>query len=93
MPDLPRRPRPDPPTGSPGPRTPTGRALGGWVRPNLRGPFTAEVSRIETDAARTALTELRDRIESLSDPSAAGVLAVIDEALAALAGPSGDDRG
>lgn len=67
------------------PRTPTGRALAGWVPPNRRAPFNQTVRRVEIEAARDALASLRGQIAELPGEQAAA-LALIDRVLADLDG-------
>ncbi len=62
-----------------------GRALIGWIKPNLRAGLGRAVTEIETEARRGALQSLRERVAGL-EPPPADVLRLIDEALAADAG-------
>ena len=62
------------------PRTTAGRALVGWIKPNLRAGLEQAVADIETEAGRNALQALRERLATL-DPPPADVLRSIDEAL------------
>jgi hypothetical protein len=57
-----------------------GRALVGWIKPNLRGGLGQAVVEIEAEAGRAALEALRERVVSL-DPPPADALRLIDEAL------------
>jgi len=59
------------------PRTPSGRALAGWVPPNRRAPFNATVRRVEIEAAREALMTLRGEVAALPGDHAV-VLRLID---------------
>ena len=63
-------------------KTVTGRALVGWVRPQLRAPYAKAVETIEAEAARLALTALRARVVELGDQPASAVIGLIDDALA-----------
>lgn len=80
MPSKP--PTPGPNVAAEAPRTAAGRALAGWVRPNLRGAWAAAIGAIEAEAERTALTSFRDRIAGSSSPASEELLALIDQALA-----------
>lgn len=65
------------------PRPPTtlaGRALIGWIKPNLRAGLQQAVLEIESEAGRAALVSLRDQVAAL-DPPPAEALRLIDEAL------------
>lgn len=81
-PDDPRRPGRTP-------RTAAGRAFAGWMPPRLRASSSESVAAIEIEAARDALTDLRNRIVDLgAAPGGADVtttLAVLDAAIAELA--------
>jgi hypothetical protein len=57
-----------------------GRALVGWIKPNLRAGLERAVADIESEAGRDALRAVRERIATL-DPTPADALRCIDEAL------------
>lgn len=78
-------PSDDRPTGATptaGPTTAAGRALAGWIRPNLRSSWQDAVRAIEAEAGRRALAGFRQRVAGSSSPAAEELLGLIDEALA-----------
>lgn len=78
--------RPKPPTE--GPRTVSGRAMAGWIKPRLRGAWQRSLRDIEVEAARVELHALRDRVAALPpEQPATEALRLIDDALAALDEP------
>ena len=70
------------PRSAEAPSTIAGKALVGWIRPNLRGGLLAAVRSIEAEAGRTALSSFRERVATSSAASAQELLSMIDEALA-----------
>lgn len=73
-------PSDDRPTGAP--TTAAGRAIAGWIRPNLRSSWQDAVRAIEAEAGRRALAGFRQRVAGSSSPAAGELLRLIDEALA-----------